>query len=138
MQLTIFTIPASPHCEQEKEYLTTRGITYSEVVLDGVIEHMKDFLTISGGFSGVPVTLVTTDDGVKTIVKGFNKEELDNVLGSKDKTKVPAAEKEVSVKPLPEDDTTSVPVPQVPPVDLPTSTPLPDSPLEPQSAVNAT
>lgn len=97
MQITLYTTTTCPYCQQEKEYLDHSGVAYMTVTLDQEVGRLPEFLAASGGFSGVPVTVITADDGKKVVVKGFNKAELDQALAGKtmqtteDKTVAPSS-----------------------------------------------
>lgn len=64
----------------EKDYLTGRGIAYSEKLVDLDDEAKKAMLIDSGGFLGVPFTVITGDDGTKETVLGFDRNKLDSII----------------------------------------------------------
>ncbi len=80
MQITVYSTTTCPYCKMLKDYLRERGASFVEKLVDldeGAKEEMSRF---SGGFFGVPFTLITFDDGRKETVMGFDKGRLDSFL----------------------------------------------------------
>ncbi len=83
MTVTLYTTSSCPYCQQEKQYLDGLGIVYTTVLLDQEAARLPEFLAVSEGFSGVPVTVIQNDDhpeAPKTVIKGFNKKSLDEIF----------------------------------------------------------
>lgn len=119
MQVTLYTTSTCQYSSAEKQYLDGLGITYSTVVLDQDKSKLPEFIAASGGFSGVPVTVVTdvppTDvasspptnltpkdmkpkaPGKTIVIKGFDQIKLDEIFkktpGSESLAKAPSDEK---------------------------------------------
>jgi glutaredoxin-like YruB-family protein len=76
-EVVVFTMQGCPHCKGVKDYLTEKGVKFTERdVLED--EHaMADFRAL--GFRGTPVTVI---DG--TPVVGFDREKLDEALAAKE------------------------------------------------------
>jgi len=64
-----------------KDYLTARNITYIEKLVDQDEAARDEMMENSGGFLGVPFTVVTKDDGTKEKIVGFDKGKINAVLG---------------------------------------------------------
>ena len=64
-----------------KDYFTGKSITYTEKMVDTDDAAREEMMTVSGGFLGVPYTVITKDDGAKEGVIGFDKGKLDTILG---------------------------------------------------------
>lgn len=64
-----------------KDYLTSKGISFTEKLVDTDEAAQKEMAGVSGGFLGVPFTSITKEDGTKETILGFDKGKLDLVLG---------------------------------------------------------
>jgi glutaredoxin len=80
MQITIFSTSTCPYCGQLKEYLDQNKIPYTEKTIDTDEASRKEMSSISGGFMGVPYTVIDFDDGRRETVVGFDKGKLERVL----------------------------------------------------------
>jgi glutaredoxin 3 len=80
VQITIYSTTTCPYCRQLKEYLSSKNIAFVEKMTDMDEAAQKEMRDISGGFMGVPFTLITKDDGTRETVLGFDKGKLDSVL----------------------------------------------------------
>lgn len=65
-----------------KDYLKGRGISYSEKFVDMDESAKGEMSQYSGGFLGVPFTLISFDDGRKETVIGFDQGKIDLLLNS--------------------------------------------------------
>ncbi len=74
-RVIIFTMPSCPHCNHAKRYLRERGIRFRDVDVSRDPAAARDMIRRSGQ-QGVPVI----DIGGKIVV-GFNKAEVDRLLG---------------------------------------------------------
>ncbi len=63
-----------------KDYLSEKGISYTERLVDQDETAKKDMEAISGGFLGVPFTLISFEDGKKETVVGFDKGKINLLL----------------------------------------------------------
>lgn len=80
MQITIFSTSTCPYCGMLKDYLEAKGTQYSEKLIDVDEEAKEEMDRESGGFSGVPFTVIIKDNGEKETVIGFDKGKLDQIL----------------------------------------------------------
>jgi len=64
-----------------KDYLGAKAITFTEKLVDQNDAAREEMMKDSGGFLGVPFTVITLDDGSKETVVGFDKGKINQVLG---------------------------------------------------------
>ena len=81
MQITVYSTTTCPYCKMLKDYLKEKNITFSEKLVDQDEAAKDEMMTASGGFLGVPFTLVVKDDNSKETIIGFDKGKLNSVLG---------------------------------------------------------
>lgn len=81
MKITIYTTTTCPYCSQLKEYFNQKGLPFAEKLIDQNEEAKEEMKTVSGGFMGVPFTLIEKDDGTKEGIVGFDVGKLNQVLG---------------------------------------------------------
>lgn len=74
-QVTVYSTPTCPYCRQAKEYLTQKGVAFSDLNVATDSEARNTMVQKSGQL-GVPVIEV---DG--NVVIGFNRGKLDELLG---------------------------------------------------------
>lgn len=80
MDVTIYSTTTCPYCKMLKEYLDQKGIEYKEKLVDQDDAAREEMVNISGGFLGVPYTVIKKDGKEEKIV-GFDKGKLNSVLG---------------------------------------------------------
>lgn len=73
--VTIYSTPTCPYCRQVKDYLTDKGVAFTDYDVAADTEARSVMIRKSGQM-GVPVLDV---DG--TIVVGFNRTKLEELLG---------------------------------------------------------
>lgn len=78
-EIVVYTTNACPFCKSEKEFLTEQGLKFTEKDVEENTEVLKEMLSLSDNFAGVPVTVLNGPKG-KKVVKGFTKEEFVNEL----------------------------------------------------------
>lgn len=66
----------------EKEYLDSKSVKYANVWVDEDEKKAEEMIKISGQM-GVPVTIITDDAGKQNVVAGFDKKQLNKLLGLK-------------------------------------------------------
>jgi len=64
-----------------KKYLDEKSIKYEEKLVDQDDAAKEEMMKDSGGFLGVPFTVITKDGGAKETVLGFDKNKINEVLG---------------------------------------------------------
>jgi glutaredoxin len=64
-----------------KSYLDEKKISYQEKLVDQDEKAKDEMIKESGGFLGVPFSVITKDDGSKETVIGFDKRKINSVLG---------------------------------------------------------
>ncbi len=63
-----------------KDYLKEKNLSFTEKLVDLDETAKTEMTASSGGFLGVPFTLIVKDDGTKETVVGFDKGKLEQVL----------------------------------------------------------
>ncbi len=81
MQVTIYSTTTCPYCNMLKSHLDEKSIAYKEKLVDQDDTAKDEMMKESGGFLGVPFTVITKDDGTKETVIGFDKRKINSVLG---------------------------------------------------------
>jgi glutaredoxin len=64
-----------------KDYLSEHNLAYIEKLVDQDETARDEMMQASGGFLGVPYTVIMKDDGSKESVIGFDKGRLNSILG---------------------------------------------------------
>jgi len=64
-----------------KKYLDEKSVKYEEKLVDQDDGAKEEMTKDSGGFLGVPFTVITKDDGGKETVLGFDKNRINELLG---------------------------------------------------------
>jgi glutaredoxin len=79
MQVTIYTTTTCPYCKMLKDYLTEKGVAFTEKLVDQDDAAQKEMLQVSGGFQGVPFSVIKKDGGTETVI-GFDKGKIDDIF----------------------------------------------------------
>jgi glutaredoxin len=127
MKITVYTVSDCQFSKQEKEYLQSHNLAYEEKNLEQNREWLTEMLAVSNNFAGTPVTKIEKDDGQIIVLKGFTKEEFDQVLGFKKEEAVAQALAD-AIPPL--QSTSPQPPTQTQPINQPEASP----PLYPSSS----
>ncbi|OGI76792.1 NrdH-redoxin [Candidatus Nomurabacteria bacterium RIFCSPHIGHO2_02_FULL_33_12] len=77
-KITIYSTPSCHFCHMAKEYLTEKGIEFTDIDVAENQEARTEMIKISGQM-GVPVIQVEND-----VIIGFNKPVLNDLLGITD------------------------------------------------------
>lgn len=80
MQIKIYSTTSCPYCKMLKDYLKSKEVDYVEVMVDQDELAKIEMAEISGGFLGVPFTVIAKDDGTNETVVGFDKGKLEKIL----------------------------------------------------------
>jgi len=81
MQIVIYSTTTCPYCKMLKDYFTAHSLTYTEKMVDQDDAAREEMMAVSGGFLGVPFSVISKDDGTKESVVGFDKGKLNSILG---------------------------------------------------------
>ncbi len=73
-EVIIYTTPTWPHCHRAKEYLSQKGIPFTEYNVATDKDKAKEMIQKSGQM-GVPVIIID-----RQIVVGFNQGKIDSLL----------------------------------------------------------
>ncbi|HCR35923.1 hypothetical protein A2130_00155 [Candidatus Woesebacteria bacterium GWC2_33_12] len=82
MNYTIYSTTTCPYCKMLKNYLTSKNVSYTEKLVDQDETARNEMMVESGGFLGVPFSVITKDDGTKETVIGFDKGRLEKLVAS--------------------------------------------------------
>lgn len=80
MQIVIYSTTTCPYCKMLKDYLKEKNFAYTEKLVDVDEAAKEEMEASSGGFLGVPFTVITTDSGSKETVLGFDKGKINSTL----------------------------------------------------------
>lgn len=80
MNIKIYSTTSCPYCKMLKDYLVSKNILFEEKLVDQDETAKQEMAKESGGFLGVPFTVITKDDGTKENVVGFDKGKLEEIL----------------------------------------------------------
>ncbi len=64
-----------------KDYFQEKHISYAEKLVDQDDSAREEMMQASGGFLGVPFTVIEKGDGTKETVVGFDKGRINSLLG---------------------------------------------------------
>ena len=64
-----------------KDYLTEKSIAFTEKLVDQDDTAKEDMMKASGGFLGVPFSVIMKDEGTQETVIGFDKTRVNELLG---------------------------------------------------------
>jgi len=80
MQVTVYSTTTCPYCKMLKDYFSEKSIAYTEKMVDTDEAAREEMMAVSGGFLGVPFTLVMKDGSKETVI-GFDKGKINSLLG---------------------------------------------------------
>ena len=73
-KVTVYSTPTCPYCKRVKDYLTQKGVSFSDYNVAEDREKAKEMIDKSKQM-GVPVIIIDSD-----VVVGFNQAKLDSLL----------------------------------------------------------
>jgi len=80
MTITVYSTTTCPYCKMLKSYLDEKGVAYTEKFVDTDEAARDEMMKKSGGFLGVPFTIVAKDSGEEAVI-GFDKGKLNQAVG---------------------------------------------------------
>ena len=81
MTITVYSTTTCPYCKMLKEHLDKHQVNYTNKLVDQDEAARDEMMKESGGFLGVPFTVIKKDDGAKETIVGFDKNKIDGILG---------------------------------------------------------
>ncbi|KKQ93595.1 MAG: Glutaredoxin [Candidatus Woesebacteria bacterium GW2011_GWB1_39_10b] len=81
MQVTVYSTTTCPYCKMLKDYLDEHKTVFIEKLVDQDDSAREEMMKASGGFLGVPFTVIVKDDGSKDTIIGFDKNRVNEILG---------------------------------------------------------
>lgn len=79
MNFIVYSTTTCPYCKMLKDYLTSKNISYVEKLVDQDESAKSEMVNVSGGFLGVPFSVITKDNGDVVTIVGFDKGKLEQV-----------------------------------------------------------
>ncbi len=64
-----------------KDYLSEKQVSFTEKLVDQDETARNEMAGVSGGFLGVPFSVIAKDDGTKQTIVGFDKGKINQILG---------------------------------------------------------
>lgn len=80
MKVTVYSTTTCPYCTMLMKYLDEKSIAYTKKLVDQDDSARLEMTAISGGFLGVPYTVIEKD-GERQMIIGFDKAKVNQVLG---------------------------------------------------------
>lgn len=80
MTIKIYSTTSCPYCKMLKDYFVSKSLTFEEKLVDQDENAKNEMVQVSGGFLGVPFTVITKDNGEVITVIGFDRGKLEQVL----------------------------------------------------------
>ena len=78
-KVVMYTTVTCPFCKMQKDYLSSKNIQFSEILVDQNPDEAQKMIEISGQM-GVPFTTIVKDDGQQENILGFDKARIDAAL----------------------------------------------------------
>lgn len=78
--ITVYTSNTCAYCHAVKEFFEKKDVSYNEINLDEEPEKRQEMMDLSGQMA-VPVTIVTGDDGSRSMTVGYDASKLASELG---------------------------------------------------------
>ncbi|HEY2004449.1 MAG TPA: glutaredoxin family protein [Candidatus Saccharimonadia bacterium] len=79
-EVTVYSTTTCPYCRLLKDYLKSKNVDYTDVLLDEQPEHIQAYLDKCGN-RGVPCTHVKDSNGNEVSILGFDQPQIDTVIG---------------------------------------------------------
>lgn len=79
MNVIVYTTATCPFCKMLMSYLNEKAIAFTEKRVDDDKEAAEEMMEVSGGFLGVPFTVIEKN-GTKESIVGFDQNKLGSVF----------------------------------------------------------
>ena len=79
MQIKVYSTPTCHFCHMIKDFLQENNITYEDIDVSTNETKAKEMIDKTGQM-GVPVTIITKDDGKEDVIIGFSQNKLKKIL----------------------------------------------------------
>lgn len=80
MKIKLFSTTSCPYCKMLKDYFASKNLPFEEKLVDQDETAKNEMTEVSGGFLGVPFTVITKDNGEVVTIIGFDKGKLEQAL----------------------------------------------------------
>jgi glutaredoxin 3 len=81
MQIIVYSTTTCPYCKMLKDYLVQKNILFTEKQVDTDPTAKDEMMKKSGGYLGVPFSVVTKDTGEEVRIVGFDRMKFDEIMG---------------------------------------------------------
>ena len=82
MKITVYSTTTCPYCQMLKDYLDEKGVSYEEKLVDQDDAAKNEMIGKSGGYLGVPFTVIEKDGSNEETVIGFDKTKIGELIKS--------------------------------------------------------
>lgn len=79
MKIKIYSTPMCAYCTMLKDYLKEKNIEF-EAIDVSTDQSAGEEMVAKSGQMGVPVSIITTDDGKEEVIVGFDKTKINELL----------------------------------------------------------
>lgn len=79
MQVKVYSTPTCHFCHMIKDFLKENNISYEDIDVSTDEAKAKEMVDKTGQM-GVPVTIITKDDGKEDVIVGFSQNRLKEIL----------------------------------------------------------
>lgn len=79
-KIKIYSTPSCAYCKLLEQYLDEKKVEYEDIDVSQDQAAGKEMVEKSGQM-GVPVSIITTNDGKEEVVVGFDKVKINELLG---------------------------------------------------------
>ena len=79
-EVKIYSTPTCPYCKMAKEYFDEKKVEYKDIDVSADPTAGEEMVNKSGQM-GVPVIIITKDDGSEEIIVGFAQDKVNEILG---------------------------------------------------------
>ncbi len=76
----MYTTRTCPFCKMQKDYLSSKNIQFSEILVDENPDEAQKMIEISGQM-GVPFTVIEKNNGQRENILGFDQNRINQALG---------------------------------------------------------
>lgn len=82
-KIKVYSTPTCVYCNMLKDFLKEKNVDFDNVDVS-VDQAAGQEMVQKSGQMGVPVSIITTDDGKEEIIVGFDKAKISDLLGIKE------------------------------------------------------
>ena len=80
MQIIVYSTNTSSYSKKLKEYFHTKGLVFTEKLIDQNDLAKRELSSYNQGYMGIPFTVIQKDDKTLETVVGFDQGKIDQIL----------------------------------------------------------